>query len=314
MCSLSVCNFQKKYCGCQTYMEDENNPEKCFYCNHYNAFHTGFSPPPQNSSTPLLGPCQKDGASCGCQAFVANPNTELKCKYCDHFTAFHKQIIINTTSNGITPLPSSLTNADNVSSSMSSPQIQDPCNVNSINTSGDPKFKDQIMDNNNKSRSVIRKRKRNQSRFRNQHSPNTAASRGRPANVSLSLNHLLLFQQSWENSSAPRENTESWIEMRDNGLIIENVSFEENTPEAINAIITRSFPSVNEYNWILLNGSTSKLILARNQEISLKNFRNNMSKSNKRLYLALKETLNDSNETEADDQIEDCEIKSESSD
>ncbi|PKY60776.1 hypothetical protein RhiirA4_484886 [Rhizophagus irregularis] len=30
---------------------------------HYNAFHTGFSPPPQNTSTPLLGACQKDGVS-----------------------------------------------------------------------------------------------------------------------------------------------------------------------------------------------------------------------------------------------------------
>src|SRR5688572_24578488 len=140
MCFLGVCNFQNKYCGCQTYMEDQNNPEKCFYCNHYNAFHTGFMPSPQNSSTQQLGICQKDGASCGCQAFVANSNDELKCKYCDHFTAFHKPIIKNPSnlnSNGI-PLPLSLTNAENFSNVQFS--------VNSVNTSGDSWPREQVMD------------------------------------------------------------------------------------------------------------------------------------------------------------------------
>jgi hypothetical protein len=247
MCSLGVCNYKNKYCGCQTYKEDENNPERCFYCNHYNAFHTGFSPPPQNTSTPLLGACQKDGISCGCQAFVANPNNELKCKYCDHFTAFHKYTLTNSS-----PLSSTLTSFENIS------QIQN------INTSGDSSFRDEI--NKNRSLPIIKKRKRNQSKYRNQNSSNTAASRGRPANVSLGLNHLLLFtQESWENNSAPRENTSAWIEMRDNGFIIENVLFNENTAEAINALVTRSFPTVNECNWIILNGSTSKLKVAASQ-------------------------------------------------
>ncbi|CAB4376190.1 hypothetical protein RhiirA5_483264 [Rhizophagus irregularis] len=301
MCSLGVCNFQNKYCGCQTYKEDENNPEKCFYCNHYNAFHTGFSPPPQNTSTPLLGTCQKDGVSCGCQAFVANPNNELKCKYCDHFTAFHKY-----TSPDSSPLSSSLTN---IESNLSSSLLSSSSNINT--SAGDSRFRDEAIKN--RSMPIIKKRKRNQ-RFRNQNSPNTIASRGRPANVSLGLNHLLLFtQESWENNSAPRENTSAWIEMRDNGLIIENVLFNENTAEAINALITRSFPSVNEYNWIILNGSTSKLKAATSQEKSLKNFRENMSKSNKRLYLAL--TSNNSSETEADNNHdEDFEIKSECTD
>jgi hypothetical protein len=255
MCSLGLCNFQNKYCGCQTYMEDQNNPEKCFYCKHYNAFHTGFMPSHQNSSQ-QLGICQKDGASCGCQAFVANSSDELKCKYCDHFTAFHKQIIKEISSSGTTS-PLSLTeNFSNVHFT-----------VNSVNTSGDSWPREQVMDNNRgRSLSVIRRRKRNQSKSRNKSSSDTVASRGRPANVSLALNHLLLFtQQSWENNSAPRENTLAWFEMRDNGLIVENVLFEENTPEAINAIITRSFPSINEYNWVLLNGSTSKLKVASKQ-------------------------------------------------
>ncbi len=36
-----MCNYQNKSCGCQTYL-DENNPKKCFYCDHYNAFHTNI--------------------------------------------------------------------------------------------------------------------------------------------------------------------------------------------------------------------------------------------------------------------------------
>jgi hypothetical protein len=53
--------------------------------------------------------------------------------------------------------------------------------------------------------------------------------------------------------------------MRDNGLIIENVLFNEITAKVINALITRSFPSVNEYNRIILNGSASKLKAATRQ-------------------------------------------------
>ncbi|CAB5379502.1 unnamed protein product [Rhizophagus irregularis] len=213
MFPLGVCNFNNKYCGCQTYKEDENNPEKCYYCHHYNAFHTGFSPAPHNTSTPLLGACQKDG---------------------------------NTS-------PSIVPGSINIESNLPSYIL-----TSSINNSED--------------------------------------------------------SRSWENNSAPRENTSAWVEMRDNGFIIENVLFNENTSEAINDLITRSFPSVNEDNWILLNaGSASKLKIATCQEKSLKNFRENMSKSNKRLYLTL--TSDKSSEAEADNnQDEYSEIKSENTD
>ncbi|GBB90621.1 hypothetical protein RclHR1_17620001 [Rhizophagus clarus] len=83
--------------------------------------------------------------------------------------------------------------------------------------------------------------------------------------------------------------------MRNNGFIIEDVLFYENTVESIDSLITSYFPLVKKRDYILLNGSTSKLKAATNQEKSLKNFRDNMSKSNKRLYLALKS--NNSNET-----------------
>uniref|UniRef100_U9TUQ4 Uncharacterized protein n=1 Tax=Rhizophagus irregularis (strain DAOM 181602 / DAOM 197198 / MUCL 43194) TaxID=747089 RepID=U9TUQ4_RHIID len=297
MFPLGVCNFNNKYCGCQTYKEDENNPEKCYYCHHYNAFHTGFSPALHNTSTPLLGACQKDGVSCGCQAFLANPNNELKCKYCDHFTAFHK----NTS-------PSIVPGSINIESNLPSYLL-----TSSINNSGDSRLREEAIKN--RHMPITKKRKRNQSKFQNHNSPSIVASRGRPANVSLYLNHIILFtQRSWENNSAPRENTSAWIEMRDNGFIIENVLFNENTSEAINDLITRSFPSVNEDNWILLNAdSASKLKIATCQEKSLKNFRENMSKSNKRLYLAL--TSDKSSEAEADNnQDKYSEIKSENTD
>ncbi|CAB4405072.1 unnamed protein product [Rhizophagus irregularis] len=75
-----------------------------------------------------------------------------------------------------------------------------------------------------------------------------------------------------------KRNTSSWTEMRDNGCIVKNVLFNENTAEAINALITRSFSSVNEYNWIVLNGSASKLKAATYQEKICQ-------KANKKLYL-----------------------------
>jgi hypothetical protein len=245
MFPLGVCNFNNKYCGWQTYKEDENNPKKCYYCHHYNAFHAGFSPAPHNTSTPLLGACQKDGISCGCQTFLANPNNKLKCKYCDHFTAFHK----NTS-------PSIVPGLINIESNLPSYLL-----TSSINNSGDSRLREEAIKN--RHMPITKKKKRNQSKFRNHNLPNTVASRGRPANVSLYLNHILLFtQRSWENNSAPREYTSAWIEMRDNGFIIENVLFNENNAKAINALITRSFPSVNEYNWIILNSSASKLKVA----------------------------------------------------
>ncbi|PKY63560.1 hypothetical protein RhiirA4_492976, partial [Rhizophagus irregularis] len=173
MFPLGVCNFNNKYCGCQTYKEDKNNPEKCYYCHHYNAFHTGFSPAPHNTSTPLLKACQKDGVSCGCQAFLANPNNELKCKYCDHFTAFYK----NTS-------PSIVPGSINIESNLPSYLL-----TSSINNSRDSRLREEAIKN--KHMPIIKKKKRNQSKFQNHNSPSIVASRGRPANVSLYLNHIL---------------------------------------------------------------------------------------------------------------------------
>ncbi|PKY46181.1 hypothetical protein RhiirA4_543143 [Rhizophagus irregularis] len=41
--SLRICQYQNKNCGCQNYLNDQDNPEKCYYCGHFNAFHSGFS-------------------------------------------------------------------------------------------------------------------------------------------------------------------------------------------------------------------------------------------------------------------------------
>lgn len=83
--TLGSCKYQNSGCGCQVYLEDINNPERCFYCNHFNAFHVGFT-----TETSNYGMCQKDFAYYGCQSFVASFNDKLICKYCNHFNAFHK--------------------------------------------------------------------------------------------------------------------------------------------------------------------------------------------------------------------------------
>src|ERR1700722_11015033 len=79
------------------YLENADNSEKCFYCGHYNAFHSGFIPAESSN----FGACQKDSAYCGCQAFVASLDNDSKCKYCDHYNAFHQQKIstLNANSN-----------------------------------------------------------------------------------------------------------------------------------------------------------------------------------------------------------------------
>ena len=57
-----ICNYQNKECGCQTYLEDADHPDKCYYCGHYNAFHSEFIPAEPTN----FGACQKDSAYCGC--------------------------------------------------------------------------------------------------------------------------------------------------------------------------------------------------------------------------------------------------------
>src|ERR1041385_8013395 len=97
--TLGACHYQNKGCGCQTYLEDADNPEKCFYCKHYIAFHFGFTDEASN-----YGICQKDFAHCGCQGFVPSSEDGLKCKYCDHYNAFHKPKTLFSNSNVIQPI------------------------------------------------------------------------------------------------------------------------------------------------------------------------------------------------------------------
>ena len=97
-----ICNYQNKECGCQIYSENVDDPDKCFYCEHHNAFHSGFTP-----AEPLIfGACQKDFARCGCQAFVASLNNNSKCKHCDHYNAFHQQKTMMSTSSNNTIIQS----------------------------------------------------------------------------------------------------------------------------------------------------------------------------------------------------------------
>uniref|UniRef100_U9UH81 Uncharacterized protein n=2 Tax=Rhizophagus irregularis TaxID=588596 RepID=U9UH81_RHIID len=63
--SLRICQYQNKNCGCQNYLNDQDNPEKCYYCGHFNAFHSGFS-----NETSNLGVCQQNSAHCGCEGLA----------------------------------------------------------------------------------------------------------------------------------------------------------------------------------------------------------------------------------------------------
>src|SRR5688572_25490810 len=101
--TLGACRYQNMGCGCQVYLEDVNNPEKCFYCKHYISFHIGFTTEASN-----FGVCQKDFAHCGCQAFVPSLEDELKCKYCDHYNAFHKSKTSSSNSSVIQPIDNPL--------------------------------------------------------------------------------------------------------------------------------------------------------------------------------------------------------------
>ncbi|GES74335.1 hypothetical protein GLOIN_2v1779319 [Rhizophagus clarus] len=50
---------------------------------------------------------------------------------------------------------------------------------------------------------IILRKGKNQSKFWNENFLNITGSRGRPANVSLDLNHILLFmKEAWDNNSA----------------------------------------------------------------------------------------------------------------
>lgn len=93
---------------------------------------------------------------------------------------------------------------------------------------------------------------------------------GRPKNVILQLNHILLFvTNSWNEMSPPREHSSIWDQMMQNSHIATNVIFNENTSFAINSVIYDAFSLSNENSWIILNGSASKLKAAASQVINI---------------------------------------------
>ena len=121
---IRICNYQNKECGCQIYLENEDHPDKCYYCGHYDAFHSGFTPVESSN----FGACQKDSARCGCQGFVASLDDDSKCKYCDHYSAFHQQTSQsnnNTTINLLSQIPTALS-VSNLNSTVVNRQFLTP--------------------------------------------------------------------------------------------------------------------------------------------------------------------------------------------
>jgi hypothetical protein len=252
---MTFCNYQNKGCGCQFYLEDTDHPEKCLYCGHYNAFHSGFIP--EESSN--FGVCQKDFAHCGCQAFVASSDNESKCKYCNHFNAFHKQksninsnITNITQPNNALSLLSQMPTASTISTSssaVSNRQFLTP--------------REEILANFRPQHTTpLFLNPRNSRRHNNNR---VALSRGRPKIASLQLNHVFLFTNNWKEMQPPRENSIIWNRMMENGHIATNVSFNENTSIAINEVISEVFSLATEIKWIILNGSLSRLRIATSQ-------------------------------------------------
>lgn len=166
---------------------NDNQPEKCFYCGHYNAFHSGFIAESSN-----YGPCKKDSAHCGCWAFVASSDNNTKCKYCNHYSAFHQQKLnSNNTNNAIRPnntlnllsqIPTVLSISDmsNSSSSVANRQFLTP--------------REEILANfqpQNTTSLLLNPRRFNNNRT-------TRLAIGRLKNISFQINHVLLFiDDSW---------------------------------------------------------------------------------------------------------------------
>jgi len=251
---IRICNYQNKECGCQIYLENEDHPDKCYYCGHYDAFHSGFTPVESSN----FGACQKDSARCGCQGFVASLDDDSKCKYCDHYSAFHQQKGLtsqsnNNTINLISQIPTSLS-VSNSNSTVVNRQFLTP--------------REEILANfrpQNTTPLLLNPRRTNHNRTT---TSGQTISRGRPKNPLLQLNHILLFvDNSWRELQPPRENSNKWIELMDNGYIATNILFNENTTNAINKLISETFSLNTENNWIILNGSVNKLKVAVSQVI-----------------------------------------------
>lgn len=249
------CNYQNTGCGCQTYLEDNDNPEKCFYCKHYIGFHFGFT-----NETSNYGACQKDFAHCGCQSFVASSEDELKCKYCDHYIAFHKlknsSQPINNTLHLLTQIPTSSALNSNV---IDTRQFTTP--REEILANFRPQIVTPLALNPNPTR-------RSNNRLANRNSA-ISSVRGRPREISLRLNHILIFKDnSWKGQQPPRENNRKWNSLLDSGCIAANITFNENTPAAINNTLSEAF-SFAVCDWLILNVSTSRLQEASSQVIDV---------------------------------------------
>lgn len=251
--SHRVCQYQNKSCGCQNYLEDSNNPEQCFYCSHFSAFHLGFT----FNETSNFGVCQKNFAHCGCQGFNASSENSLICRFCGHFNAFHLSVLSSSNNNALDlllQLPASSNNPSSSSSTVGNRQYLTPREEILSN------FRPQTVPSLNLNMNNARRR------HNNRNPATTTLQRGRPKNVSLYLNHVLLFKDDlWRDQQAPREHSNKWKEMVDADQIASNVSFETDTPNAINELIREIFLLDNENMWIILNCSTNKLNIANSQ-------------------------------------------------
>lgn len=93
-------------------------------------------------------------------------------------------------------------------------------------------------------------------------------ARGRPRNVLLQLNHILLFKNnSWRNLKPPRENNNKWNELVNNRCIVTNITFNEDILNSINDILSDAYSLSFDDNWLILNGSTNQLKIASSQVI-----------------------------------------------
>ena len=75
------------------------------------------------------------------------------------------------------------------------------------------------------------------------------------------------MDNSWRELQPPRENSNKWNELMENGYIATDVLLNENTTSAINKLISETFSLNTEINWIILNGSVNKLKVAVSQVI-----------------------------------------------
>ena len=72
-------------------------------------------------------------------------------------------------------------------------------------------------------------------------------------------------------SITSHENSKKWNELMENSYIAINIVFNENTPIAINELISEAFSLNAENNWIILNSSINKLILVTSQVMTNQN-------------------------------------------